>query len=424
MDLRLARSSAMYAGLGLPRPARSKLPRHASCGWARRRRLFDCGEARQRQLVLSKSVLLDPRGHLHHALSHADTSSAFPAMLDVQSLRGPRMGRRRSTGRPGRAPPVRGPAARGWQEPRFSHFDPGRASSPNEQPSTATATRSPLRSSDHRVTAYGYALIEGGGPGRFDTSGPSELVVEPGPDVGRPAVAGEEVNGVESEQVVGEPPAGTQCSCSTGTNAPSPLPAPPVAAPRRSACPRGHLSTLGGKAASARPRPRPAPLDPRTTARDWPRTPEVALLSRSPPRVPRYTPGAGACAGRGAFAVFDPTIVPRDFDRVRESPFPRRRGPVHVRRPLLPAPAKAREPSPEPCILTAGPKKAPLIGRWSSGLWSKRPCLTPISDPREMSFRLKHIVTGLLGHAGDLRLGAILLSRLASQGRATPSRPR
>src|SRR5918999_359327 len=59
---------------------------------------------------------------------------------------------------------------------------------------------------DHRVRAYGYALIEDERPGRFDDATALELGVTPGPDFGR-LHGGETVTGskgeVKPEQVVG-----------------------------------------------------------------------------------------------------------------------------------------------------------------------------------------------------------------------------
>ena len=60
---------------------------------------------------------------------------------------------------------------------------------------------------DHRVSAYGYALVEDDRPGRFDPEAAATLGVEPGPDFGR-LQRGEEVAGgdgsVRPEDVMGE----------------------------------------------------------------------------------------------------------------------------------------------------------------------------------------------------------------------------
>src|SRR5204863_301101 len=61
----------------------------------------------------------------------------------------------------------------------------------------------------HRVTAYGYAIVEHERPGRFDDAKARELGVTFGPDFGR-LQRGETVNGVEPAQVMGLPRAGNK----------------------------------------------------------------------------------------------------------------------------------------------------------------------------------------------------------------------
>ena len=56
---------------------------------------------------------------------------------------------------------------------------------------------------EHRVRAFGYALVEDERPGRFDPAEAERLGVSPGPDFAR-LQAGESVNGVEPAQVMGE----------------------------------------------------------------------------------------------------------------------------------------------------------------------------------------------------------------------------
>ncbi|MGH2962784.1 MAG: ribonuclease Z [Solirubrobacterales bacterium] len=75
---------------------------------------------------------------------------------------------------------------------------------------------------DHRVRAYGYALVEDERPGRFDPEAAARLGVEPGPDFGR-LQRGEEVRRadgpVKPEDVMGEPRAGRRVVIS-GDSAP------------------------------------------------------------------------------------------------------------------------------------------------------------------------------------------------------------
>src|SRR3954452_8430695 len=54
---------------------------------------------------------------------------------------------------------------------------------------------------DHRVRAYGFALLEDDRPGRFDPSAAARLGVRPGPDFGR-LQRGEIVDGVRPEDVM------------------------------------------------------------------------------------------------------------------------------------------------------------------------------------------------------------------------------
>jgi len=75
---------------------------------------------------------------------------------------------------------------------------------------------------DHRVRAYGYALVEDDRPGRFDPEAAEKFGVEPGPDFGR-LQRGEEVRGadgaVKPEDVMGETRAGRRVVIS-GDSAP------------------------------------------------------------------------------------------------------------------------------------------------------------------------------------------------------------
>ena len=68
----------------------------------------------------------------------------------------------------------------------------------------------------HRITAYGYAFAEDDRPGRFDAETAERLGVAPGPDFGR-LQAGETVNGVAPEQVLGEPRRGRRIVISGDT---------------------------------------------------------------------------------------------------------------------------------------------------------------------------------------------------------------
>jgi ribonuclease Z len=73
----------------------------------------------------------------------------------------------------------------------------------------------------HRITSYGYAVVEAARPGRFDPDAAARLGVAPGPDFGR-LQRGEEVAGrngsvVRPEQVMGEPRPGRKIVISGDT---------------------------------------------------------------------------------------------------------------------------------------------------------------------------------------------------------------
>jgi ribonuclease Z len=174
----------------------------------------------------------------------------------------------------------------------------------------------------HRGLAYGYALVEKERLGRFDEARAIELGVRPGPDFGR-LHRGEPVQGsageVRPEQVVGEARPGRKVVLA-GDGRPSEM----TVAVAHGADLLVHEATFGDEDAEIA-------VDRRhSTAREAAevaREAEVRLLAlthvsaRSAPRALLDE----------ATAVFERTILPRDFDRV-EIPFAERGEPVHVRR--------------------------------------------------------------------------------------------
>jgi ribonuclease Z len=170
---------------------------------------------------------------------------------------------------------------------------------------------------EHRARAYGYALVEEERPGRFDEARARDLGVKPGPDFGR-LQRGEEVDGVRPEQVLGEARPGRKIVL-TGDTAPSDM--------TRAVAHRADL--LIHEATFAADEADRARETGHSTARDAAQLAvdaEVVLLALTHVS-PRY---AGPELRDEARAVFERTIVPRDFDRV-EIPFPERGEPVHVR---------------------------------------------------------------------------------------------
>ena len=170
---------------------------------------------------------------------------------------------------------------------------------------------------DHRVPAYGYAFAEDDRPGRFDAEAAERLGVEPGPDFGR-LQAGETVDGVAPEQVVGEPRRGRRIVISGDT---APCQATEVFAHEADLL--VHEATfLDDELARARE-------TGHSTARqaaEVARAAGVKLLALTHLST-RYFPRDVRDEAR---AVFPATIVPRDFDTI-EVPFPERGEPHLVK---------------------------------------------------------------------------------------------
>ncbi len=160
------------------------------------RLLFDCGEGAQRQMQRSTGLVQVDEIFLTHF--HADHYLGIPGLLKTYDLNdretelriyGPRgledlfSALRRIMGR------VRYPLELVELEPGdFVGHD------------TYEIRSFPV---DHRVEALGYAFIEDDRPGRFDPAEAGRLGVSPGPDFAK-LQAGETVNGVAPEQVMGE----------------------------------------------------------------------------------------------------------------------------------------------------------------------------------------------------------------------------
>src|ERR687886_2719504 len=181
------------------------------------RLLFDCGEGTQRQLLRSTGLIDLEEIFVTHF--HADHVLGIPGMLKTFGLRG----RERPLtvyGPPGlRAlfQALRPLVGRPAFELRLVELEP------NEE-LRRDGYRIAAFSTDHRVTAFGYALVEDERLGRFDEQRARELGVRPGPDFGRlhrgEPVPGRDGTTVEPAQVVGEPRAGRRVVLA-GDSAPS-----------------------------------------------------------------------------------------------------------------------------------------------------------------------------------------------------------
>ena len=288
------------------------------------RLLFDCGEGTQRQLL--RSVGLLDLGEIFLTHFHADHFLGLPGMLKTFGMRG-RDAPLTVYGPPGLRALFTAlrPVIGGTGFPLdLVELEPNQELRRDGYSIATFAV-------DHRVRAYGYALIEDERPGRFDEKRALELGVTPGPDFGR-LHHGEEVNGVRPEQVVGEPRRGRKVVIA-GDTAPCDM--------TRAVAHRADL--LVHEATFTVEEEERARETGHSTARGAAQLAadaEVQLLALTHVS-PRY---AGPELREEARAVFERTIVPRDFDRV-EIPFPERGEPVHVRaqdgRPAAPAPEPA-----------------------------------------------------------------------------------
>ena len=176
---------------------------------------------------------------------------------------------------------------------------------------------------EHRVRAYGYAFAEDDRPGRFDADAAERLGVAPGPDFGR-LQAGETVDGVSPEQVVGEPRRGRRIVISGDT---APCQATEVFAHQADVL--VHESTFLSDEVE---RARDTGHSTARQAAEIAVAAEVRLLALTHLST-RYFPRDVRDEAREVFAE---TIVPRDFDTI-EVPFPER-GEPHLVKEDAPAP--------------------------------------------------------------------------------------
>jgi ribonuclease Z len=285
------------------------------------RLLFDCGEGTQRQLLRSIGLVDLEEIFLTHF--HADHFLGLPGMLKTFGMRG-REAPLTVYGPPG----LRGlfealrPVIGKTTFPlTLVEVEPNDAIERDGYSIAAFAV-------DHRVRAYGYALIEDGRPGRFDDNRAIELGVKPGPDFGR-LQRGEVVDGVRPEQVLGETRRGRKVVL-TGDSAPSDM----TRAVAHGADLLVHEATF---TVEEEDRARETGHSTARAAAQLAADADVVLLALNH-ISPRY---GGPELREEARAVFERTIVPHDFDRV-DIPFPERGEPVHVRS------REDRMPAPEP----------------------------------------------------------------------------
>jgi ribonuclease Z len=274
------------------------------------RLLFDCGEGTQRQLVRSVGLIELEEVFITHF--HADHVLGLPGMLKTFSLRGRE-----------RPLTVYGPAG---LSALFAGLAPVIGKTTFRVELVELGPNDELERDGYRIAAFevdhgprslGYALVEDERPGHLDPARAEELGVRPGPDLGR-LQRGETVNGVRPEQVMGEARRGRKVVLA-GDTAPCEM----TRAVSFHADLLVHEATFLDEAADRAQETR------HSTARQAAELAveaDVSMLALTHVS-PRY--GGGELRDE-ARAVFENTVVPRDFDRI-ELPFPERGEPVHVR---------------------------------------------------------------------------------------------
>ncbi len=278
------------------------------------RLLFDCGEGTQRQLLRSVGLLELEKVFLTHF--HADHVLGLPGLLKTYGLRGREL-----------PLTVYGPEG---LEALFRALGPVVGRLGFDLRLVELAPNAELRHDgyrigafavDHGVRALGYALVEDDRPGRFDEARAEALGVAPGPDFGR-LQRGEAIEGAEGtidpSEVVGPPRRGRKVVLAGDTT-----PFETTAAAAWGADLLVHEATFTEEEDA---RARETRHSTARGAAELAAGAEVRLLALTHVS-PRY---GGRELRDEARAVFEPTIVPRDFDRV-EIPFPERGEPSHVR---------------------------------------------------------------------------------------------
>jgi ribonuclease Z len=279
--------------------------------------LIDCGEGAQRQMQKSTGLVQVDDIYITHF--HADHYLGVPGLLKTYELNG-------------REAPLRIFGPPGLEELFVAlRLIMGKVSYPLEL--VELSGSAPVRYDtyevrpfevEHRIRAFGYALVEDARPGRFDPAEAERLGVKPGPDFAR-LQAGETVNGVEPAQVMGETRRGRKVVI-TGDTAPCELAL--VAA--------HEAELLVHEASFADEEAQRAHETHHSTARDAAKLAAeaqvkmLALVHISS----RYHVGAVLEEAREEFPG---AIAPRDYD-VIEIPFPERGEPRLVERGAKQAP--------------------------------------------------------------------------------------
>jgi ribonuclease Z len=305
MELRV-----FFAGTGGSAPtARRGLPA-ALVSAGGDRLLFDCGEGTQRQLL--RSVGLPDLDAVFLTHFHADHWLGLPGMLKTFDLRarekplavyGPE-GLRELMGTVQR---VVGRTRYAVDLIELERFD-------EVEFDTYVVHSFPV---DHRLPGLGFALVEDERRGQFDPEAAVALGLRPGPDFGR-LQRGETVGGVRPDQVIGPDRPGRRVVLSGDTR-----PCQEVLEHAREADLLVHEATFTD---SELDRARETGHSTARQAAEIARDAGVRLLALTHLST-RYFPRE---VREEARAVFDATIVPRDFDAV-DVPFPERGAPELIK---------------------------------------------------------------------------------------------
>jgi len=272
--------------------------------------LFDCGEGTQRQLV--RSVGLADLTDIFITHFHADHVLGLPGLLKTFDLRG--RDRPLTVHGPEGLTKLMAALRPVWGRVGYQldlvELDP------DEVVRRDGFVIAPFRV-EHRLPAFGYAVVEDPRPGRFDAELAERLGVRPGPDFGR-LQAGETVNGVAPEQVIGEDRLGRKVVYSGDT-----APCETLAVASYEADVLVCEATFGE---DERDRAAETGHSTARQAAELARDARVRMLALTHLST-RY---AGGEIRDEARTVFDNTVVPRDFDAI-EIPFPERGEPELVR---------------------------------------------------------------------------------------------
>jgi ribonuclease Z len=277
------------------------------------RLLFDCGEGTQRQLLRSIGLVELEEIFITHF--HVDHWLGLPGMLKTFSLRG----RERPLtiyGPPGLKALFKAMAVvigKNTYPLELVELEPGQELRRDDYLIAPYAV-------EHRVPAFGYAIVEDERPGRFDDARARELGVEFGPDFGK-LQRGEAVGDVKPSDVMGPARPGRKVVLSGDTR-----PCEITKAVAHGADLLVHEATfLDEDAERANETAHSTALAVARLAAEA----EVKMLALTHVSQ-RYSGGELRDEARSVFAN---TIVPRDFDTV-EIPLPERGAPIHHREPL------------------------------------------------------------------------------------------